>query len=168
MSQAGLQTGQNSVMERPYGQYTIRVEGNSKTVTVPRAFPLEAGTDIQMRAGWFDGKLIYLKAVPLPAAFKGLPGTKGVAITEHAEKLSERKVDNIYRVRGGTTEDKALTIPKKCETVRFPEKSEPIVVSGRVGAEITYLRLIPECLHSKTSAIAVSEIIRTLAEKDES
>jgi virulence-associated protein VagC len=151
-------------MERPYGQYAIRVEGNSKTVTVPRAFPLEAGTDIQVRAGWLDGKLIYLKAVPLPAAFEGLPGTKGVAITEHGEKLTEEKVD-IYRVRGGTSEDKSITIPKKCDTMRFPEKSEPIVVSGRVGGEIAYLRLIPEYLHSETGAIAVSEIIRSLTEK---
>jgi hypothetical protein len=163
MSQVDPNPGGNTVSERPYGQYRIRVEGNSKTVTVPRAFPLDAETPIRVRTGWFDGKLIYLKAVPYPAAAKGLPGTKGVALTEHAEKLVEQEV-GFYRVRGGNSDDKSITIPKKCDTVRFPEKSEAIVVSGRVGGEIAYLRLIPEYIHSETGAITVSEILRTVAE----
>jgi hypothetical protein len=163
MSLVESNTGGNKVNERPYGQYKVRVEGNSKTVTVPRAFPLDTETPIEVRTGWFDGKLIYLKAVPLPAAMKGLPGAKGVTITEHAEKLVEERVD-IYRVRGGNSDDKSITIPRKCDTVRFPEKSEPIVISGRVGGEIAYLRLIPEYIHSETGAITITEILRTVAE----
>lgn len=163
MAQAGRQPSQAGVIEQSYGRYTVRVEGNSATVTVPRAFPLASGTQIQVRAGWVDEKLVYLKAIPLTALLNGSPGTEKTSTTENGVEITEADVD-MYCVRGGKSEDKSITIPSKCDTERFPEKSKPVVVSGRTGNGVAYLRLIPECVYSATESTDISEIAHVISE----
>jgi hypothetical protein len=165
MSQADAIPGQNGVIERPYGEYKVRTEGNSMTVTVPRAFPLASQTDIIVRAGVADDTLLYLKAIPLKAAFDNLPGTEKTTKTVDGVTVTEEKID-LYSVRGGDSPDKSITIPKKCDTGRFPEKSYPKIVAGRTEAGVAYLRLIPECVHSVAESTSLRDIVQAIAKPD--
>ena len=163
MSQSDSGQGQYGVIEQSHGEYSVRIEGNSVTVTVPRAFPIEAGTEIVLRTGWVNDKLIYLKAIPMESLFNQLP--TGTPETEANEKITENKI-GIYRVRGGCSEKKSVTIPKKCDTERFPEKSQAAVVSGRCQAGLAYLKLFPEYVHSEVETLTIREIMDTVIEND--
>jgi hypothetical protein len=161
MAQASLPPAQAAPIEQSYGQYSVHFQGNSLSVTVPRPMNLSAETPVSMRVGRYEGRVVYLKAVPLDAAFAGLPGTQPVTEIGEDGRITETEID-VFSVRGGNSEDKALTIPAKCKTERFERKTEPMLVCGTVEGEVAYLRLIPECLYERTGSIDVADIVRTM------
>lgn len=163
MAQTDWDSGQSGPIEQPYGQYSVHRQGNSRTVTVPRATGLDAHTQISVRAGWYDEKLIYLKAVPLKATFQGLPGTETGLTTSDGARITEDEID-IFCVRGGDSECQYLTIPAKCETTEFPTGSEPMLVGGLVDGELSYIKLIPDSLFSATGSVVTDDLVHTITD----
>lgn len=131
------------------------------TVTIPRAMQLETKTPVSLREGRYDGQVVYLKAVPLPAALDGLPGTQYDAETVDGKTIEEDEID-VYTVRGGESETKSLTIPARCNTRHFERQSKPMVVGGRAEEQVVYVKLIPESLYETTGSITLTEIVQSL------
>jgi hypothetical protein len=158
MAQTGPETPQPGPHERPYGQYTIREDGNSVAVTIPRMMELAAGTTMRIRAGRWRGRVIYLKALPIETAFSGQPGTETVTTTAQGERITEEKVGRgEYSVHDGT--NKSLVIPDGCETDRFPKESAPMLVAGTTEMGFVYVKIIPECLYEAVWSIASDDLI---------
>jgi virulence-associated protein VagC len=163
MAQTACEQHHIAPVEQPYGQYTVHESGNSTTVTVPRALRLESGTEVNLRVGWYEGRVLYLKAVPLEAMFDQLPGTQTDPTIDTRETVTERKICTLT-VRGGGTDKKELTIPDKCETSRFANETKPMVVAGTVEDGVAYLKLIPECLYAQAGSINLTDITETVSE----
>jgi hypothetical protein len=166
MAQANLPPAQSSPTEHPYGQYSVHFQGNSLSVTVPRPMNLCAETPVSMRVGRYNGRVIYLKAVPLDVAFAGLPDSQPDTTTDDA-RITEDEID-IFSVRDGGGEDKALTVPAKCKTDRFEKESEPMLVCGRVDGNVVYLKLVPECVYEETGSFNTANIVQAIAETNSS
>jgi hypothetical protein len=157
MAQAAPQTAHYDPIERPCGQYTIQEQGHSLTVTVPERMDLAAETTVSIRKGLYHGRVIYLKAIPLEAAFTGHPGTRPVTTTVEGERITEDEV-GVYIVRDGT--NKMLTVPAECGTDRFAEQTEPMLVTGTADERFMYLKIIPECLYEASWSIATDDLVR--------
>ena len=169
MAQAGDGGGQNGTVERPYGQYSAHEQGNSLVTTVPCAVNLNVDTPVRMREARYRGRVVFLKAIPLTAEVAGRPGTRPETTTYGGEELTEKKID-IYSIWGSegagenpaedaTSGKRLVTLPKKCETDRFTDDTEPMVVAGMVEEEVVYLKIIPECLYQLAGSIRTADLI---------
>lgn len=141
-----------STIEQSCGRYSINKQGHSLTVTVPRSVQLMADSVI-IRKGLYNGQLLYLKAVPVDAVLENRPGTSPLP----DEEIDEERID-IYSVRQKAA-DKLLTIPSKCDTSRYPEKSKPMVVHARSHEGLAYLKIIPEVLYTHADAISSQSLV---------
>jgi hypothetical protein len=162
MAQSATEAGQNSPTERFYGQYSAREEGNSLVTTVPRALNLDIDTPVWVRVCRHRGRVVFLKAIPVAAEIGGRPGT-----TAESTEISEEKlgINTIW----GTTK-KLLTIPDTCEddceTDRFNDDTEPVIVAGVIEKEVVYLKVIPECLYQQAGSINTDDLIEASRSED--
>lgn len=143
--------------EQPCGQYTLYDLGNSVTVTVPKTSGLVPGTSLSLRTGWYNGQLLYLKAVPVDAAPAGQSLAQPTPMADGGDRVTETSIEDLYTVREG--DPLTLTIPAKCETDQFAVESAPMLVAGRVEGALAYLKLIPEALYTAVGSIALSDYI---------
>jgi hypothetical protein len=158
MAQSAPESTHHGPDERPHGQYTIREHGNSLAVTVPKMMELAAGTSMRIRAGRWRDRVIYLKALPIEAAFSGQPGTETVTTTAQGKRITEEQVGRgEYSVHDGT--NKCLVIPDGCEMNGFPEESAPMLVAGTTEMGLVYVKIIPECLYEAVWSIAIDELL---------
>ena len=163
MAQADAGTGQNGPNERSYGRYSAHKQGHSLVTTIPCAVDLSIETSVRLRACRHRGRVVYLKAVPLAAEVAGRPGTQLKTITDEGTEITEEKID-VYSIWGAdasetTAEKKLLTIPTKCETDRFTDDTEPLIVAGIAEGEVVYLKIIPECLYREAGSINTDDLI---------
>ena len=167
MAQAGVGAGQNGPIERSYGGYSAHKQGNSLVTTVPCAVNLCVGTPVRLRACRYRGRVVFLKAIPLTAEVAGRPGTQPKTTTDEGVEITDEKI-GVYSVWGSENEDegedattgkKLLTIPTKCETDRFSDDTEPVIVAGLAEGEVVYLKIIPEYLHREAGSIHTDDLI---------
>lgn len=163
MAQADAGEGQSGLIERVYGQYSVHKQGHSLVTTVPCAVNLSVDTSVRLRACRYRGRVVFLKAIPLTAEVAGRPGTQPETTTHAGTETTDEKID-IYTIWGAnenetTAEKKLLTIPKKCESDRFSDDTDPVVVAGIVEGEVVYLKIIPECLYQRAGSINTDDLI---------
>jgi hypothetical protein len=162
MAQADAETGQSAPIERSYGRYSAHEQGHSLVTTVPCAVNLSVDTSVRLRACRHRGRVVFLKAVPLAAEVAGRPGTQPETTTDEGTEITDEKID-VYSIWGAegddTTEKKLLTIPTKCETDRFSDDTEPLIVAGTVEGDVVYLKVIPECLYQEAGSINTDDLI---------
>jgi hypothetical protein len=158
MAQSALKEPQSPSIEQLWGGYKIHRQGNSLTVTVPRRVGLDAES-VVMRAGTYRGQVIYLKAIPSPAASGEEFGVETVVTTDTGETIVEDFLgSNSVRDSG---DDSALTIPSKY-TDRFPKGTYPLVASARTTRRIDYLKIVPVCVHENAESVADSDLVQAV------
>ena len=162
MAQAAGGLGQKGLVERSFGGYSAHEQGNSLVTTVPSAVDLNIETSVRLHACRHRGRVVFLKAVPLAAEVAGRPGTEPETRTDEGTEITDEKID-VYSIWGAEAADgagkKLVTIPNKCDTDRFTDDTEPVIVAGIAEEEVVYLKIIPECLYRRAGSINTDDLI---------
>jgi hypothetical protein len=151
------QGGRNWV-EQTHGWYGVYPSGHSRTVTIPASVEMTAGEYCQIWRGKYEGRTVYLRAIPLsaPQMDKSQPPVAGVT-----EQQIIYRGQSQWKVRKGSRDGElTLTIPAGCDEELFGREKEQMMISGWQDDEIGYLMTVPDRFWSGSNPTGAIELPR--------
>lgn len=122
-------------------------------MTIPAPVRLTTGDSFEMWRGKYEGKTVYLKAIPDAVSIPLDAMSQPVADKVTEEQVYDRGRSR-WKVRECSKGERTFTIPACCTREQFGKESPQVLVSGWVNGEIGYLMTVPVRFWSGPEGIA--------------